>query len=119
MDLSKIGNRSAFAEAIKRRDGAMRDMLGMGLDPVGHVEDEQRHKPQVGIWRIAGNRDRSRAGWADTGATGVERREGRPMRRAPTAVSGVWLFLLSSVLRRNGLLSLHLWSRHKPPAGQR
>ena len=27
------------------------------------------------------------------------------MRRNPTAVSGVWLFLLSSLARRNGLLS--------------
>jgi hypothetical protein len=80
-------------------------MFGIGADAVGHAEDEQRHKPQVGIWRIAGNRDRSRAGWADTGATGVERRECRPMRRTPTAVSGVWLFLLSSLARRNGLLS--------------
>jgi hypothetical protein len=119
MELSKSDNRSAFAEAIKRRDGAMRDMLGMGPDQVGHAQDEKPRKPQVGIWRIFGNRDRSRAGWADTVPTGVERREGRPMRRAPTAVSGVWLFLLSSLLRRNGLLSLHLWSRHKPPAGQR
>jgi hypothetical protein len=99
MELSKT-EKSAFAEAIKRRDGAMRDILGMGSDPVGHAEDE----PQLGIWRIAGNRDRSRAGWADT-ATGVQRREGRPPRRTPTAVSGVWLFLLSSLARRNGLLS--------------
>jgi hypothetical protein len=119
MELFKTDNRSAFAEAIKRRDGAMRGMLGMGSDLVGHAEDDKPHKPQVGIWRIAGNRDRSRAGWTNTGATSVDRREGRPMRRAPTAVSGMWLFLLSSVLRRNGLLSLHLWSRHKPPAGQR
>jgi hypothetical protein len=119
MELSKTDNGSAFAQATKRRDGAMRDMLGMGSDPVGHAEYEQRHKPQVSIWRIAGNRDRSRAGWADTGATGVQRQESCPMRRTPTAVSGVWLFLLSSVLRRNGLLSLHLSSRHKPPAGQR
>jgi hypothetical protein len=74
---------------------------------------------QVGIWRIAGNRDRSGAGWTDTVANSARSREGRPMRRNPTAVSGVWLFLLSSVLRRNGLLSLHLWSRRKPPAGQR
>jgi hypothetical protein len=50
-------------------------------------------------------RDRSTAGWADTVATGVKR---RPMRRNPTAVSGVWLFLLSSLARRNGLLSLRL-----------
>jgi hypothetical protein len=115
MERSKIENRSAFAQAIKRRDGAMRGMLGMGSEPVGHAEDE----PQVGIWRIAGNRDRSRAGWEDTVPTGVQRREDRPLRRTPTAVSGVWLFLLSSVLRRTGLLSLHLWSRRKPPAGQR
>jgi hypothetical protein len=115
MELFRTDNRSAFAQAIKRRDGVMREMFGMGSEPVGHAEDE----PQVGIWRIAGNRDRSRAGWTDTVATGVQRREGRPVRRAPTAVSGVWLFLLSSVLRRNGLLSLHLWSRGKPPAGQR
>jgi len=74
MELSKTDNQSAFAQAIKRRDGAMRDMLGIGSDPVG-AEDEQPHKPQVGIWRIAGNRDRSRAGWADTVATGVQRWE--------------------------------------------
>ena len=74
MELSKTENRSAFAQAIERRDGAMREMFGMGSDPVGHAEDEQR-------------------------------REDRPMRRNPTAVSGVWLFLLSSLARRNGLLS--------------
>ena len=119
MELSKTESRSVFAQAIERRDGALRDILGMGSGQVGHSEVDEPHKPQVGIWRIAGNRDRSRAGWADTVPTGVQRREGRPMRRAPTAVSGVWLFLLSSVLRRNGLLSLHLWSRGKPPAGQR
>jgi hypothetical protein len=117
MERSKTENRSALAQAIKRRDGAMRDVLGMGSDPVGHAEDDKRHPPQVGIWRIAGNRDRSRAGWEDTVANGVQRREDRPLRRTPTAVSGVWLFLLSSVLRRNGLLSLHLWPRRKPPAG--
>ena len=117
MERSKTGNRSAFAQAIKRRDDTMRDILGMGSDPVG-AEVDKRHKPLVSIWRIAGNSDCSRAGWTDT-VTGDQRQEGSPMRRAPTAVSGVWLFLLSSVLRRNGLLSLHLWSRHKPPAGQR
>ena len=58
MELSKAENRSAFAQAIKRRDGAMREMFGMGSDPVGHAEDE----PQAGIWRIAGNRDRSGPG---------------------------------------------------------
>ena len=104
MELSKTENRSAFAQAIERRDGAMRDMLRMGSDPVG-AEDEQPHKPQVGIWRIAGNGDRSGAGWADTVATGVKRRQDRPPRRTPIAVSGVWLFLLSSLARRNGLLS--------------
>jgi hypothetical protein len=40
MELSKTENRSAFAEAIKRRDGALRDMLGMGPD----AKDEQRHE---------------------------------------------------------------------------
>jgi hypothetical protein len=113
MELSKTENRSAFAQAIKSRDGAMGDMLGMGSDPVGHAEDEQPHKPQVGIWRIAGNWDRSSAGWADTVATGAQHREGRPMRRNPTSVSALWLFLLSSTARRNGLLSLSLWSRRK------
>jgi hypothetical protein len=105
MELSKTENQSATAQAIERRDGPLRDILGMGSDPAGHAKDEAPHKPQVGIWRIAGNRDRSRAGWADTVATGVQRREGRPMRRTPTAVSGVWLFLLSSLAGRNGLLS--------------
>jgi hypothetical protein len=105
METSKTENRTAFAEAIKRRDGALRDILGMGSDQVGHAENEHPHKSQVGIWRIAGNPDRSGAGWADKVATGVQRREGRPMRRTPAAVSGLWLFLLSSLARRNGLLS--------------
>ena len=109
MERSKTDNRSAFAQAIKRRDDAMRGMLGMGSDPVGHAEDE----PQVGIWRIAGNRDRSRAGWADTAATGVQHREGRPLRRNPTAVSGAWMFLLSSLARSNMLLSLRRRTRSK------
>jgi hypothetical protein len=103
MELSRTDNRSAFEQAIKRRDGAMRDMLGMGLDPVDPAE------PQV--WRIAGNRDRSRAGWTDTAVTGVKRRQNRPPRRTPTAVSGVWLFLLSSLARRNGLLSFRFRQR--------
>jgi hypothetical protein len=110
MELSKAENRSAFARAIERRDGAMRDMLGMGSAPVGHAEDE----PQVGIWRIAGNGDRSGAGWADT-AAGAQRPEDRPMRRNPTTVSGVWLFLLSSMARRNGLLSLRFRGSHRKP----
>ena len=38
------------------------------------------------------------------------------MRRTPTAVSGVWLFLLSSLARRNALLSLSFrGARRKPP----
>jgi hypothetical protein len=102
MELFRTDNRSAFAQAIKRRDGAMREMFGMGSEPVGHAEDE----PQVGIWRIVGNReDRSGAGWTNT-VPNSARSEGRPLRRTPTAVSGVWLFLLSSLARRNGLLSL-------------
>jgi hypothetical protein len=108
MERSKAENRSTLAEAIKRRDGAMRDMLGMGSDP---------HEPQVGLWRIAGKRDRS--GWTDTVASGVKRREDRPRRHNPAVASGVWLFVLSSLLRCNGLLSLYLSSRRKPPAGQR
>jgi hypothetical protein len=109
METSKTENRTAFAQAMKRRDGAMRDMFGMGSAPVGADADEH----QVGIWRIPGNPDRSGAGWADTVDTGVQRREGRPMRRTPTAVSGVWLFLLSSLARRNGLLSLSFRSKKK------
>jgi hypothetical protein len=118
MERSKTGNRSAFAQAITRRDDAMRDMLGMGSDPVGHAEVDAPFKPQVGIWRIAGNWDRSRAGWANTAAARTQRREGRPPRRTPTAVSGVWLFLLSSLAGRNGLLSLRFSGAHrKKPNG--
>ena len=108
MELFKTDNRSAIAQAIKRRDDALRGILGMGSDPVG-TDDGKRHQPQVGIWRIAGNRDRSSAGWTDTAA--VQRRDDRPMRRTPTAVSGVWLFLLSSLARRNGLLSFRFRQR--------
>jgi hypothetical protein len=56
-------------------------------------------------------RDRSTAGWAGTPVSGDQRREGRPMRRTPTSVSGVWLFLLSSLARRNGLLSFRFRQR--------
>ena len=108
MELFKTDNRSAFAQAIKRRDGAMRDMLGIRSDSVRHAEDDE---PQVGIWRIAGNRGRSRAGWADPVATGVQRRASRSMRRTPAAISGVWLFLLSSLARRNGLVSFRFRQR--------
>jgi len=111
MERSKTGNRSAIVQAIKRRDDVMRDIHGMGS--VG-TEVDKRHKPQVGIWRVAGNSDRSRAGWTDT--VGDQRREGGPMRRIPTAISGVWLFLLSSLARRNGVLSLRLrGARRNPP----
>ena len=119
MEHSKTGNRSAIAQAIKRRDDAMRDILGMGSDPAGNEVNKRQKPPPVSIWRIAGNSDCSRAGWTDAVTGRRSASGGQPMRRAPTTVSGVWLFLLSSVLRRNGLLSLHLWSRHKPPAGQR
>jgi hypothetical protein len=54
----------------------MREMFGMGSGPVGYAERDKTHKPQVGIWRIAGNRDRS--GGTDTVATGVQRREAVP-----------------------------------------
>jgi hypothetical protein len=72
MERSKTENRSAFAQAIKRRDGAMREMFGMESDPVGSERDK-RHKPQVVIWRIAGNRDRTGDGWADAVAIGAKR----------------------------------------------
>ena len=68
MELFKTDNRSAIAQAIKHRDDALRDILGMGSGQVGHAEVDEPHKPQVGIWRIAGNGDRSGAGWADTAA---------------------------------------------------
>jgi hypothetical protein len=80
-ELSKAENRSAIAQAIERRDGALRDILGMGLDPVDPAE------PQV--WKIAGNGDRSRAGWADTVTHSARSHESRRMRRTLTAVSGV------------------------------
>jgi hypothetical protein len=102
MERSRTENRSAFAQAIKRRDGAMRDMLGMGSDPVGHAQGDKHHEPQVGIWRVAGSGNRTRAGWADAVAISARRRKAVP-----------WLFLLSSIAKRNGLLSLSLWSRRK------
>jgi hypothetical protein len=37
------------------------------------------------------------------------------MRRNPASVSALWLFLLSCMARRNGLLSLNLRSRGKGP----
>jgi hypothetical protein len=100
MERSKTENRSAFAQAIKRRDGVMREMLGMGSDPVGRAEGDKHHEPQVGSWRVAGRRDRSSAGWPDP--VGAQRR-----RQVP------WLFLLSSFAKRNGISSLSLWSGKK------
>jgi hypothetical protein len=46
MERSKADDRSAYAQATKRRDGAMREMLGMGAEPVGHAEGDKPHKPQ-------------------------------------------------------------------------
>ena len=100
MERSKTENRSAFAQAIKRRDGVVREMLGMRSDPVGHAEGDKRHKPQVVIWRVAGRQDRTSAGWPD--AVGAQRRR---------QVS--WLFSLSSFAKRNGISSLSLWSGKK------
>jgi hypothetical protein len=102
MERSKTENRSAFAQAIKRRDGAMREMLGMGSDLVGHAEGDEHHKPQVVIWRVAGRRNRASAGWADAAAIGAQGRKAVP-----------WLFFLSSIAKRNRLLSPNLWSRRK------
>jgi hypothetical protein len=58
MEKFKADDRSAYAQATKRRDGAMREMLGMGSDPVGYAEDDKHHKPQestsTGEWPVAG-----------------------------------------------------------------
>jgi hypothetical protein len=86
MERSKTENRSAFAQAMKRRDGVMREMLGMGSDPVDRAEGNKHHKPQVVIWRVAGCRDRTNAGWADAATVGA---------------------------KRHRLLSLSLWPRRK------
>ena len=102
MERSKTENRSAFAQAIKRRDGVMREMLGMGSDPVGRAEGDKHREPQVGIWRVAGDRNRTRAGWADAVAIRARCRKPVP-----------WLVLLSSMAKRNRLLSPSLWSRKK------
>jgi hypothetical protein len=90
METLKTENRTAFAQAIKRRDGAMREMLGMGSDSVGDTEGDKHHKPQVGIWRIPGNPDRSGAGWTDTVDARVQRREDRRLRRRRPASADRW-----------------------------
>jgi hypothetical protein len=100
MERSKTENLSAFAQAIKRRDGVMRAMLGMGPDPVGQADGDKHDVPQAVIWRVAGRRDRSRAGWPD--AAGAQRRRQVPL-----------LLLLSSFAKRNGIPSLRLWSGKK------
>jgi hypothetical protein len=97
MERSQTENQSAFAQAIKRRDGVM---LGMGSDPVGHAGGDKHHEPEVVIWRVAGDRNRTRAGWADAVAISARRRKTVP-----------WLFVLSSIVKRNRFLSLRLWSR--------
>jgi hypothetical protein len=57
MEKFKADDRSAYAQATKRRDGAMREMLGMGSDPVGHAEGDKHHEPQEstssGEWSAA------------------------------------------------------------------
>jgi hypothetical protein len=35
------------------------------------------------------------------------------MRRNPSAVTALWLFLLSSFARRNGVLAISLWRRRQ------
>jgi hypothetical protein len=49
MERSRTENRSAFAQAIKRRDGAMREMLGMGSDPVGYAEGDDIQRTRIGL----------------------------------------------------------------------
>jgi hypothetical protein len=83
-------NRSAFAQAIWRREGVMREMLGMGPSPAGPAEDDRHPEPRAVIWRIAGDRKhRAHAGWADPAAIGAERRKAVP-----------WLLLLPSLWSR-------------------
>ena len=104
MENSSSENRSAFARAIERREGAMREMLGMGPQPVGHVEGDRHREPQVAIWRVGGDTNRPRAGWDDAGTSGSRRRQAVP-----------WLLALSSIVKRNRVLSLRLWSRTQAP----
>jgi hypothetical protein len=39
-------DRSAYAQATKRQDGAMREMLGMGPDPAGDPEPDKHQEPK-------------------------------------------------------------------------
>ena len=88
MARSDSENRSAFAQAIQRREGVVREMLGMGPRPAGPADGHP--EPRAVIWRIAGDRKhRAHAGWADPAAIGAERRK---------AVR--WLFLLPSLWSR-------------------
>ena len=41
------------------------------------------------------------------------------MRRNPSSVSALWLFLLSSLARRNGVLAISLWRRRRKPVDGR
>ena len=83
-------NRSAFAQAIQRREGVMRETFGMGPRSAGPAEEDRHPEPRAVIWRIAGDRKRrAHAGWADPAAIGAERRK---------AVR--WLLLLPSLWSR-------------------
>ena len=73
MERAKTENRSAFAQAIKRREGAMREMLGMGLDPVRQVDADRRDMPLAVIWRIPGRGVGKRQ----------ERRQSRKLAKSP------------------------------------
>jgi hypothetical protein len=87
MARSDSENRSAFAQAIQRREGVVR---GMGRGPAGSAEDDRHAEPRAVIWRIAGDRKhRAHAGWPDPAAIGAKRRKAVP-----------WLLSLSSLWSR-------------------
>ncbi len=99
--MARSENRSDFAQAIRRRDGFMREMPAINSEPAGQAEGYRRQEPRAVIWRIAGDRNcRAHAGWADAAAIGPQRRK-----------SVRWLFLLRSLGRPGRFLSLNLWSR--------
>jgi hypothetical protein len=58
MEKFKSRRSVSICASDERRDGAMREMLGMGSDPVGYAEDDKHHKPQestsTGEWPVAG-----------------------------------------------------------------